>query len=132
MKRTYLVLAFMMLAGCVSKPFEATDVIYDSTFLNNTPDSTKVRVHRIEQLSGAALGKDCPLVLKVDGKEVAGLKQNQFVDIYLPEGKHNLSVRFKCALTAWRKSLDIIANGEYQEYKTETGAAGQYRMWQVK
>lgn len=132
MKRMYLVLAFMLLAGCASKPFEATNTIYDSSLLNNTPDSTKIRVHRVEQLSGSALGEDCPLILKVDDKEVVGLQQNQFVDIYLPKGKHTLSVRFKCAFTAWRKSLDIIANGEYQEYKTETGAAGQYRMWQVK
>ena len=132
MKRMYLVLAYMLLAGCTSKPFEVTNTIYDSSLLNNTPDSTKIRVHRVEQLSGSALGEDCPLILKVDEKEVAGLQQNQFVDIYLPKGKHTLSVRFKCALTAWRKSLDINSNGEYQEYKTETGAAGQYRMWQVK
>lgn len=132
MKRTYLVLASIILAGCASKPFEATTAIYDSSLLSTAPDATKIRVHRIEQLSGSALGENCPLVLKVDEKEVAGLQQNQFVDIYLPEGKHTLSVRFKCALTAWRKSLDIYASGQYQEYKTETGAAGQYRMWQVK
>lgn len=132
MKNLLLVVAVFGVVSCTSKPFEATTAIYNSSLLNTVPDATKVRVHRIEQLSGSALGQDCPLVLKIDEKEVAGLQQNQFVDIYLPEGKHTLSVRFKCALTAWRKSLDIYANGQYQEYKTETGVAGQYRMWQVK
>jgi len=132
MKKLLLALAFVGLAGCASNPFEATHTIYDPSLLNKAPNTTKVRVHRVEQLSGSALGEDCPLVLKVDEKEVAGLQQNQFVDIYLPSGKYTLSVRFKCAFTAWRKSLDLNANGDYQEYQTETGAAGQYRMWRVK
>lgn len=133
MERKYLILAIVIiLVGCVSKPFEATNTIYDSSILNKTPNTTKIRVHRVEQMSGSALGDSCPLVLKVDEKEIAGLQQNQFIDIYLPAGKHTLSVKFKCALTAWRKSLDIIASGEYQEYQTETGVAGQYRMWQAR
>ncbi|EPI2798886.1 hypothetical protein ACS5LO_000271 [Citrobacter koseri] len=132
MKRVFLGLAIVILTGCASKPFEATNTIYEPSFLKNAPDTTKIRVHRVEQLSGSALGEECPLVLKVDEKEVAGLQQNQFVDVYLPNGNHKLSVRFKCALTEWRKSVDVIANGHYQEYQTETGIAGQYRMWQVR
>lgn len=125
-------LIIFALFGCASKPYEAASIIYDSSLLNNKTGATKVRVHRIQQLSGSGLGEKCPLVLKVDEKEVAGLQQNQYVDVYLPNGNHKLSVRFKCALTEWRKSLSIIADGHYQEYQTETGAAGQYRMWQVK
>ncbi|WP_449546749.1 hypothetical protein [Lelliottia amnigena] len=132
MKRLFTVLAIVGLIGCASKPFEATNTIYDPSLLSNAPETTKIRVHRIEQLSGSGLGENCPLVLKVDEMEVAGLQQNQFVDLYLPAGRHTLSVRFKCALTAWRKSLDINANGSYQEYQTETGSAGQYRLWQVR
>jgi len=132
MKNIFFSLVIFVLSGCASKPYEATSIIYDSSLLNSKTASTKVRVHRVQQLSGSGLGENCPLVLKVDEKEVAGLQQNQYVDVYLPNGEHTLSVRFKCALTEWRKSLNIIANGHYQEYKTETGAAGQYRMWQVE
>lgn len=132
MKRIFLGLVIVILTGCSPKPYEATGIIYDSSLLNDKTGATKVRVHRVQQLSGSGLGENCPLVLKVDEKEVAGLKQNQYVDVYLPKGEHKISVRFKCALTEWRKSLSIIADGHYQEYQTETGAAGQYRMWQVK
>lgn len=133
MKRKYLALAtVIILVGCASKPFEATNTIYDSSMLTKASNTSKIRIHRVEQISGSALGDDCPLVLKVDEKEVAGLQQNQFIDVYLPSGKHTLSVKFKCALTAWRKSLDIIVNGEYREYQTETGFAGQYRIWQSR
>lgn len=31
-----------------------------------------------------------------------------------------------------RKTLDIVADGTPQEYVTEQGAWGQYRMWQTK
>lgn len=132
MKKIFLSLIIVILFGCASKPYEATSIIYDSSFINDKIGATKVRIHRIQQLSGSALGENCPLVLKVDEKEVAGLHQNQYVDVYLPNGEHKISVRFKCALTEWRKSLSIIADGHYQEYQTETGAAGQYRMWRVK
>lgn len=132
MKKLFLVFAILGLFGCASKPFEATKTIYDPSLLTNEPNTTKVRVHRVEQLSGSALGENCPLVLKVDEKEVAGIQQNQFIDLYLHAGKHTLSVRFKCAFTAWRKSLEIEVDGKYQEYRTETGSAGQYRMWQIK
>ncbi|MGK0735818.1 hypothetical protein ACSFCT_03365 [Yokenella regensburgei] len=125
-------LIILLLAGCVSKPFEITPTIYNHELTTESPGLTKVRVHRVEQLSGSALGDDCPLVLKVDEKEIAGLQQNQYIDVYVPNGNHSLSVRFKCALTSWKKSLNVNADGTYQEYKTETGAAGQYRMWRVK
>lgn len=132
MKKIFLSLIIVILFGCASKPYEETSIIYDSSFINDKTGAAKVRIHRIQQLSGSGLGENCPLVLKVDEKEVAGLLQNQYVDVYLPNGEHKLSVRFKCALTEWRKSLSIIADGHYQEYQTETGAAGQYRMWRVK
>lgn len=113
------------------KIFESTNIIYDASFSSKVPNATKIRIHRIEQLSGATLGNDCPLVLKVDGIEVAGLQQNQFIDVYLPEVNHKLSVRFKCALTAWLKSVEVNADGELQEYKTKIGATGQYQIWRL-
>lgn len=132
MKQILFLLALTSLGGCAAKPFEATKSVYDPTYTTAHADLTQVRVHRVSQLSGSALGESCPLVLKVDSKEVAGLQQNQYIDLYLPPGPHTLSVRFKCAITAWRKSISLDANGKYQEYETETGAAGQYRMWQTK
>ncbi|MFO6298660.1 hypothetical protein [Rahnella selenatireducens] len=120
------------LAGCAAKPYEATRTIYDTNITTAKYNLTHVRVHRLPQLTGAALGEDCPLVLKVDEKEIAGLQQNQYVDLYLPQGEHTLSVRFRCALTEWRKSAQLIADGKPREYETEIGAAGQYRMWQTK
>ncbi|AUO64120.1 hypothetical protein WM46_04745 [Citrobacter freundii complex sp. CFNIH2] len=127
-----LILVVIVISGCASNKFVATDDVYEHSLLDPQNGNTKIRVHRLNQISGAALGKECPLVLKVDEKEVAGLQQNQYVDFYVPNGEHTLSVRFKCAFTAWRKSIDLIADGAYQEYQTETGAAGQYRMWRIK
>ncbi|HGY1289457.1 TPA: hypothetical protein ACNUZJ_004238 [Raoultella ornithinolytica] len=132
MKKIILLLCITSLFACSSNPFEETKTLYSSEYKNPSSNSTQIRVHRVSQLSGAALGEDCPLVLKVDDKEIAGLQRNQFVDLYVPNGHHNLSVKFKCALTSWRKSLELDATGDYQEYKTEIGAVGQYRMWRVK
>lgn len=129
MKKIALVLAVYLLTGCVSRPYESTQVIYDNSLITPDSNSTKVRIHRVKQFAGSGLGEDCPLVLKVDDKEVVGLQQNQYVDIYIPTGMHVLSVRFKCALTSWHKSVALTADGKYQEYETEVGPAGQYRMW---
>ncbi|WP_034913060.1 hypothetical protein [Erwinia sp. 9145] len=132
MQKILLALCALGLSGCAEKPFEPTKTIYEPSLMTRSDDATHVRVHRVKQISGSGLGEGCPLILKVDNKEVAGLQQNQYADLFLPGGKHTLSVRFKCALTEWRKSIDLEANGNYQEYETELGAAGQYRMWQTK
>lgn len=132
MMKNIILLSALVLAGCASKPYEPTKTVYKPSITIQKNGATQVRVHRAKQVSGSALGESCPLVLRVDDIEVAGLQQNQYVDLYLPSGKHTLSVRFKCALTEWRKSVVLEANGTYQEYETETGAAGQYRMWQTR
>jgi len=118
--------------GCANKPYEPTPTIYSQKYVAQSENKTKIRVYRVQQLTGAGLGESCPLVLKVDNIEVAGLQQNQYIDLYLNNGEHDLSVRFSCAFTQWRKTLTVIADGQYQEIQTEQGAAGQYRMWRVK
>lgn len=132
MNKLLIALCLIGMAGCAAKPYEATSTIYDPNFTSKKPDTTNIRVHRAKQITGAGLGDDCPLVLKVDQEEVAGLQQNQYIDLHLQPGRHTLSVRFKCAVTEWRKSVELEANGFYQEYETETGAAGQYRIWRTK
>lgn len=132
MNRWSILLSAALLAGCATKPYEPTPTVYIQKYVTESENKTKIRVHRVQQLSGAGLGEKCPLVLKVDGAEVAGLQQNHYVDLYLDNGAHDLSVRFSCALTQWRKTLTVVADGQYQEIQTEQGAAGQYRMWRVK
>lgn len=121
-----------LLVGCANKPYEPTPTIYSQKYVAQSENKTKIRVYRVQQLTGAGLGESCPLVLKIDNIEVAGLQQNQYIDLYLNNGEHDLSVRFSCAFTQWRKTLTVIADGQYQEIQTEQGAAGQYRMWRVK
>lgn len=132
MKTIIIVAAAAFLSACSARPFEQTSTIYDSKYLLENPILTQVRVHRVKQLSGSALGEDCPLVVKVDNEEIAGLQQNQYIDLYLPSGKHTISIRFKCALTAWRRSVELNADGNYQEYSAESGSVGQYSMQRIK
>ncbi|WMY75420.1 hypothetical protein RHD99_05530 [Buttiauxella selenatireducens] len=131
MKRLLIACIVIGLTGCADRPFVPTSTIYNHSFTKQTDDSTHIRVHRIKQLTGSGLGEDCPLVLKVDDIEVAGLQQNQYIDFYLTRGEHDISVRFSCALTAWKKSLTLNADGKYREYQTELGTAGQYRLLQI-
>jgi hypothetical protein len=131
-KRWIVLAAAALIIGCADKPYEPTPTIYDASYTEQSADKTKVRVHREQQLAGSGLGKGCPLVLKVDSIAVAGLQQNQYVDLYLANGQHDLSVRFSCAITEWRKSLSIIADGQGQEIRVAQGSVGQYRMWRVK
>ena len=52
--------------------------------------------------------------------------------MYLSNGKHTLSVNFKCAVTSISKTLDIDVFGVPQEYKTDVDSFGLYRIWRVK
>lgn len=60
--------------------------------------------------------------------------KNQFVTAYLNNGPHKLKVSNDCnALSmGMRKTLDVNADGQDQEYITEVGMWGQYRMWREK
>jgi len=127
-----LVMLAMAIAGCADKPYIPSTVVYDSAALVQRQGFTNVRVHRIQQITGAGLGEKCPLVLSLDNIKVAGLQQNQYVDLYLKPGEHTLAVRLACAYSSMKGSLEFTAFGERQEFKTELGGAGQYRIWQTK
>ncbi len=76
----------------------------------------------------------CRFVVAVDETNIALLRQNQFAVAYLDKGPHKLKVSNDCNVLSMgmRKTLDIVADGTDQEYVTENGFWGQYRMWQVK
>ncbi|MDY0927955.1 hypothetical protein GJV14_23705 [Enterobacteriaceae bacterium RIT697] len=102
-----------------------------------TPDAskqqTKVTVTRLKQFIGGGSGNTCKFVVNIDGQDVAMLRQNQFVSTYLENGLHKLRVSNDCSVLSMgmRKSLDIVADGTPQEYATEVGFWGQYRMWRT-
>lgn len=132
-KGILLAAAVMLISSCTARPFQKTNTIYDPVFLTETPQSTHVRIHRVKQFTGGGYqGNSFPLVLKVDNVETVGLQQNQYVDLYLPQGQHTLSIRFECAITEWRKSVKLNAIGNYQEYAAEIGSVGQYRILRIK
>lgn len=135
MKKLFLGLAIVVLAGC-ARPYGSADIILDQEVVTpkNDTEHTKVKITRNTQFIGIASGGMCRFVISIDDKDVALLRQNQFVTAYLTNGLHKLRVRNDCniATLGMRKSLDILVDGTPQEYMTEVGAWGQYRMWQVK
>ncbi len=135
MKKVLLALAVLTLVGC-ARPYGSADTIINQQLV--TPDASKkqtpVTVTRLKQFIGSASGGACKFVVNVDGHDVAMLRQNQFVTTYLENGLHKLRVSNDCSVMSlgMRKSLDIIADGTPQEYATEVGFWGQYRMWRTK
>ncbi|AOR65137.1 hypothetical protein [Pectobacterium wasabiae] len=87
-----------------------------------------------KQFIGSASGGVCKFLVSVDGRDVALLQQNQFVTAYLKNGLHKLMVSNECNVLSMgmRKTVDVIANGNEQEYVTEVGFWGQYGLWQTK
>ncbi|WP_182059260.1 hypothetical protein [Pantoea sp. ME81] len=135
MKKALIALAVLTLAGC-ARPYGSADTIINQQMV--TPDASKkqtsVTVTRLKQFIGSASGGTCKFVVNVDGQDVAMLRQNQFVTAYLENGLHKLRVSNDCSVMSlgMRKSLDIVADGTPQEYATEVGFWGQYRMWRTK
>jgi uncharacterized lipoprotein YajG len=133
-KKALIALAVLTLAGCARPYGPATNIINQQMV---TPDAskqqTKVTVTRQKQFIGSASGNHCKFVVNIDGQDVAMLRQNQFVSTYLENGLHKLRVSNDCSVLSlgMRKSLDVIADGTPQEYATEVGFWGQYRMWRT-
>ena len=125
----------ILLSGC-ARPYGAAEVIIDKQIVEPKTgvEQTKVTVTRNKQFIGGGSGGTCKFLVQIDEKDVAKLRQNQFVTAYLKNGPHKLRVSNECNVLSMgmRKTLDIDANGQDQEYLAEVGFWGQYRMWRVK
>lgn len=133
-KITGLALAILMLSGC-ARPYGPAETVINKQIVEPKPgiEQTKVTVTRNKQFIGGGSGGMCRFLIQIDGKDIAKLRQNQFITTYLNNGKHLLRVSNECDIASMgmRKSLEINADGADQEYLTEVGFWGQYRMWQV-
>ncbi|KEY60918.1 hypothetical protein [Serratia sp. DD3] len=135
MKKILLALTALTLAGC-ARPYGPAEEILNKEIVipKNGTQQTKVTVTRNKQFIGAGSGGVCKFLIAIDDENVAVLKQNQFVTAYLANGPHKLRVSNECNVLTMgmRKTLDLVADGTPQEYISEVGFWGQYRMWRVK
>lgn len=134
-KFLFPLLGVILLSGC-ARPYGPAETIIDKQIVVPKPgvEQTKVTVTRNKQFIGGGSGGTCRFLVQIDGNDIAKLRQNQFVTAYLNNGPHKLRVSNECNVLSMgmRKTLDIDANGQEQEYLVEVGFWGQYRMWRVK
>lgn len=131
-----LAFAGILLTGC-ARPYGPAETVINKQIVQpkSGVPQTKITVMRNKQWAGSlGDGGTCRFLVEIDGKDVAKLRQNQFITAYLDNGKHLLRVSNECDIASFgmRKSLEINADGIDQEYLTEIGFWGQYRMWRVK
>lgn len=129
------VLGVLLLSGC-ARPYGPAETIINKQIVEPKPgvEQTKVTVTRNKQFIGGGSGGTCKFLVQIDDADIAKLRQNQFVTAYLNNGHHKLRVSNECDVLSMgmRKTLDIDADGQEQEYLAEVGFWGQYRMWRVK
>jgi len=135
MKQLLMIVAVIILAGC-SRPYGQAEKILNTEMVTpkNDAQQTKITVTRNKQFLGSGSGGMCKFLVAIDNKDVALLRQNQFVTAYLEPGAHKLRVSNECNVLSMgmRKTLDLVADGAPQEYVTEIGFWGQYRLWRVQ
>ncbi|MFU2166567.1 hypothetical protein [Lelliottia nimipressuralis] len=135
LKKLLIIIAVLTLAGC-ARPYGQAEKILNQELVTPKSDTqqTKVTVTRNKQFIGGGSGGMCKFLVAIDDKDVALLRQNQFVTAYLTNGPHKLRVSNECNVLSMgmRKTLDLVADGTPQEYVAEVGFWGQYRMWKVK
>ncbi|MBU9855169.1 hypothetical protein [Rahnella bonaserana] len=131
MKKTLVALAALLLAGCASNPYEPTLQV-KSTYANASavaPEGqTHIRLHRLEQSSIVPFEKTCPLLVILDGKTIATLHFNQYVDLNVPNGMRKIEVRIACALTKTTGSITVDANGKNISLETDRSFFGTYNI----
>ncbi|ASY79274.1 hypothetical protein BJK05_04390 [Pectobacterium polaris] len=135
MKKIIFFLGAVVLSGC-SRPHGPAEKILNQELIlpNNIEQQTKITVTRNKQFIGGGSGGMCKFLVSIDDRDIALLRQNQFVTAYINNGSHKLRVSNECNVLSMgmRKTLDVIADGSEQEYVTEIGMWGQYRMWRTK
>ncbi|MEM0650775.1 hypothetical protein AAFL31_02975 [Klebsiella huaxiensis] len=122
-----MALAVIGLTGC-ARPYDPAEKILNQEVVkpNSAHPQTKVTITRNKQFIASASGGTCKFLISIDGKDIALLRQNQFVSAYINNGPHRLKVSNECTTLSMgmRKTLDIVADGTPQEYVTEQGAWG--------
>ncbi|WP_328803085.1 hypothetical protein [Rouxiella aceris] len=131
MRKLTMLAVALVLAACSSGPYAPSQQILQA-YTVNKPGTTKIRVHRLPQLSGSLLDESCPLIVYIDNKEAAGLQKNQYADLYVPNGIHSLKVKFSCAITPMDKALTINLEGTAQSYETALNTTERYSLTRVK
>lgn len=125
----------ILLTGC-ARPYGPAETVINKQIVEPKAGvaQTKVTVTRNKQFIGGGSGGTCKFLIQIDEVDVAKLRQNQFVTAYLTNGPHKLRVSNECNVLSMgmRKTLDINADGQDQEYLAEVGFWGQYRVWRVK
>ncbi|EPZ2457888.1 hypothetical protein ACXLRS_003125 [Citrobacter youngae] len=137
MFKTVMLISCVILLTACARPYGPAETVINKQIVEPKPgtDQTKVTITRNKQWAGSlGDGGVCRFLIQIDGKDVAKLRQNQFITAYLDNGSHLLRVSNECdvASMGMRKSLEITAGGVEQNYLTEIGFWGQYRMWQVQ
>ena len=145
MKKTFIALAVLMLAGCAKNPYQAAPQVIKADVITQTdprlkaevdPEAdkgkTRVRLHRADQCTLVPFERTCPLYVRVDNKVVAALQFNEYVDLNLINGKRDVKVSLACTLTGRSAEAVINADGTAQEYETDSGWYGQLRLWRTK
>lgn len=128
-----MIITTLGLSGCV-RPYGPAETVINKQITTPQTDKpqTIVTITRNKQFIGGGSGGMCRFLLQVDGVDVAKLRQNQFLTAYLNNGPHTLRVTNECFTWGMRKTLNINTDGTPQEYLTENGFWGQFRLWQVK
>ncbi|GBU12606.1 hypothetical protein AwEntero_12070 [Enterobacterales bacterium] len=152
MKKTFIALAVLLVAGCSGKnPYQpaaqalqSAVVTQSQTNKTQSPEQDKadqasaeqgntiVRLHRADQWSVIPFERTCPLYVRVDGKLVAALQFNEYVDLRLVNGQRKVKVSLACTMTGRSAEAVIDANGTHQEYETDSNWYGQQRLWRTK
>lgn len=145
MKKTFIALAVLMLAGCAKNPYQAAPQVIKADVITQIDPSlkaevdpeadkgkTRVRLHRADQWTLVPFERTCPLYVRVDNKVVAALQFNEYVDLNLINGKRDVKVSLACTLTGRSAEAVINADGTAQEYETDSGWYGQLRLWRTK
>lgn len=152
MKKTFIALAVLLAAGCSGKnPYQPAPQVLQSAVVTESqtnktqsPEQDKadqvkaeqgktiVRLHRMDQWTVIPFERTCPLYVRVDGKLVAALQFNEYVDLSLVNGQRKVKVSLACTMTGRSAEEIIDANGTHQEYETDSGWYGQLRLWRTK
>ena len=133
MKKALIALAVLALAGC-AKPYGPVEGTYDTPFVKPDPSKqqTKIKIFRITQFRDSLFSL-CKFEVSVDGKSVARLPQNKYVNVYVDNGTHYLSYIYSCdeGRPQAKKVLEVIANGTPQEYSSRISGYGELQMWRT-
>lgn len=124
-KTLFAVAAIVMLSACSTKPAVNPTAIAPSLYSTPTTGTVPVTITR----DGGIVGSGCRINVFVDDNQVAKLRASESISLFIPAGRHILSIQSGNMCVGVRDAVDVtLKQDEPKKYRISSDMGSNVQL----